>query len=319
MNSAKAGVLGGPRSSAHWRRGHLDLETLKQTVGKTLVRLAPSAENGLLSECCTRQGLELERWAVKQVNATKNSCPALNSTFVPAAHLSQEQKEAVTSILGTRDRVFSFRGVAGAGKTTTLKEVQRGLSETGHPVFAITPTASAARVLRNEGFSQATTVEDFLRNGEKRGGLRNAVVICDEAGLKSNRQARRCSGWHRSTTCVCYSWATFVSMFPWKLVISCVFSKRTANWGSAKSVKFIGRFLQTIVLRSHKWPQERSAKVCNNWTDSTGFRKDSQTTLTTQRPTFCGLPIRDALWIGAWLCRLVGRKIIALLTRFEKA
>ena len=43
-------------------------------------------------------------------------------------------------------------------------------------------------MLRNEGFAQATTVEDFLRNAEKRGGLRNAVVICDEAGLKSNRQ-----------------------------------------------------------------------------------------------------------------------------------
>ena len=63
-----------------------------------------------------------------------------------------------------------------------------GLNEAGHAVFAITPTASAAQVLRNEGFDQATTVEDFLRNGEKRGELRRAVVICDEAGLKSNRQ-----------------------------------------------------------------------------------------------------------------------------------
>ena len=125
---------------------------------------------------------------MKYVDATKDTCPALNSRFVPAAHLSEEQKEAVASILGTRDRVFSFRGVAGAGKTTTLREVQRGLREAGHTVFAITPTASAARVLRNEGFAQATTVEDFLRNAEKRGGLRNAVVICDEAGLKSNRQ-----------------------------------------------------------------------------------------------------------------------------------
>ena len=43
-------------------------------------------------------------------------------------------------------------------------------------------------MLRNEGFAQATTVEDFLRNAEKQGGLQNAVVICDEAGLKSNRQ-----------------------------------------------------------------------------------------------------------------------------------
>ena len=173
------------------RWDHWIWTTLKQIASNGeagLVRLARSAENRLLSECCTRQGLELEQWAVKYVDATKDTCPALNSGFVPAAHLSEEQKEAVASILGTRDRVFSFRGVAGAGKTTTLREVQRGLNEAGHTVFAITPTASAARVLRNEGFAQATTVEDFLRNAEKRGGLRNAVVICDEAGLKSNRQ-----------------------------------------------------------------------------------------------------------------------------------
>ena len=171
--------------------GSLDLEALKQAASNGesgLVRLTDSPENRLLSECCTRQGLQLEQRAVKYVDDTKNTCPALNSRFVPAAHLSQEQKEAVASILSTRDRVFSFRGVAGAGKTTTLREVQRGLSEAGHTVFAVTPTASAARVLRNEGFAQATTVEDFLRNAEKRGGLQNAVVICDEAGLKSNRQ-----------------------------------------------------------------------------------------------------------------------------------
>jgi ATP-dependent exoDNAse (exonuclease V) alpha subunit len=141
----------------------------------------------LLSEWCTLQGLQLEQQAVKYVDDTRNTCSPLNSRFVPAAHLSKEQKEAVTSILSTRDRVFSFRGVAGAGKTTTLREVQRGLSEASHTVFAVTPTA-AARMLRREGFAQATTVEDFLRNAEKRDGLQNAVVVCDEAGLKSNRQ-----------------------------------------------------------------------------------------------------------------------------------
>ena len=171
--------------------GSLDLEQLKQAVSNResgLVRLTDSPEDRLLSDCCTRQGLQLEQRAVKYVNATKNTCRALNGRFVPSVHLSKEQKSAVASILSTRDRVFSFRGVAGAGKTTTLKEVQRGLSEAGHTVFAVTPTTSAARVLRNEGFGQATTVEDFLRNAEKQGGLQNAVVICDEAGLKSNRQ-----------------------------------------------------------------------------------------------------------------------------------
>jgi hypothetical protein len=136
----------------------------------------------------------MEQQAIKYIDDTRNTCAALNPRFVPAAHLSKEQKEAVTSILTTRDRVFSFRGVAGSGKTTTLREVQRGLNEAGQTVFAVTPTASAARMLRGEGFAQATTVEDFLRNAEKRGGLRNAAVICDEAGLKSNRQGAELLG-----------------------------------------------------------------------------------------------------------------------------
>jgi hypothetical protein len=131
--------------------GSLDLGRLKHAASNGeggLVRLTDSPGIHLLSECYTRRGLQLEQRAVKYVNGTKNSCPALNSTFVPAAHLSQEQNEAVTSILSTRDRVFSFRGVAGSGKTTTLREVQRGLSEAGHRVFAVTPTTSAARMLR---------------------------------------------------------------------------------------------------------------------------------------------------------------------------
>ncbi len=158
--------------------GSLDLGRLKQAVlnGEGgLVRLTDSPENHFLSECYTRQGLQREQQAVKYFDDSRNTCPALNSRFVLAAHLSKEQKEAVVSILTTRDRVFGFRGVAGSGKTTTLREVQRGLSEARHTLFAVTPTTSAARV-------------DFLRNAEQRGALRNAVVICDEAGLKSNRQ-----------------------------------------------------------------------------------------------------------------------------------
>jgi len=164
--------------------GSLDLEKLRSHAEEAgLVRLT---DDGLLAECATRQGLDQERWAVSFVNASKEKCAPLNPAF--EGQLSGEQRHAVREILSTRDRVFSFRGVAGAGKTTTLREVQRGLKEAGHTVFAITPTTSAAKVLQNEGFSEATTVEDFLRNGEKRGGLKGAIVICDEAGLKSNRQ-----------------------------------------------------------------------------------------------------------------------------------
>ncbi len=169
--------------------GSHDLQKLKECVrggGAGLVRLTP--EDGLLAECATRQGLAMEQWAVSYVNACKSQCVALNPAFLPTKNLSKEQRACVKEILSTKDRLFSFRGVAGAGKTTTLREVQRGLAEAGHAVFAITPTTSAAKVLQAEGFPNATTVEDFLRNGEKRDGLKGAVVICDEAGLNSNRQ-----------------------------------------------------------------------------------------------------------------------------------
>jgi hypothetical protein len=58
----------------------------------------------------------------------------------------------------------------------------------GKQVHYIAPTASAATVLKVEGFQNAMTVEDFLQNVSKRESLRGAVVICDEAGLQSNRQ-----------------------------------------------------------------------------------------------------------------------------------
>jgi conjugative relaxase-like TrwC/TraI family protein len=167
--------------------GAIDLDELKGMLAKgeaRVVNLTP--EKGLLAECATREGLELERWSVTVVNVTKGQCSPLNSAFEPSDALSHEQQAAVRAILSTRDQVFSFRGVAGAGKTTTLKEVHRGFGD--RRVFYVAPTASAVKVLQSEGFENATTVEDFLQNVSRRKTLNDAVVICDEAGLKSNRQ-----------------------------------------------------------------------------------------------------------------------------------
>ena len=167
--------------------GSVDLGALKEIVrggGCELISL--SAESALLGEYATRRGLELERWAVAFVDATKGHFSPMSPNYKPSDKLSSEQREAVRSILLTRDQVFSLRGVAGSGKTTTLREVQNGLD--GRRVHYVAPTAAAAKVLQAEGFGNATTVEDFLQNVSRRESLSEAVVICDEAGLKSNRQ-----------------------------------------------------------------------------------------------------------------------------------
>ncbi len=167
--------------------GSVDLDVLKETVRGGGAELVPlTAEPSLFGEYATRRGLELERWAVAFVDATKGQCSPLNPSFEPSERLSAEQRDAVRSILSTTDQVFSLRGVAGAGKTTTLREVQNGLG--ARKVHYVAPTAAAAKVLQGEGFGNATTVEDFLQNVSRRESLIGAVVVCDEAGLKSNRQ-----------------------------------------------------------------------------------------------------------------------------------
>jgi hypothetical protein len=153
-----------------------------------LIRLADDPVQPLRSEHATRDGLKSELWSVNFVNKTKGIFPALNPRFEPKGKLSPEQRDAVKHILNTPDLCCATRGVAGAGKTTTQREVRRGLDEAGHRVIAIAPTASAAKTLQAEGFNEATTVADFLQNGPSKFDLRGAVVICDEAGLQSNRQ-----------------------------------------------------------------------------------------------------------------------------------
>ncbi|MCE0521373.1 MAG: relaxase domain-containing protein [Methylacidiphilales bacterium] len=163
--------------------------TAQVETGKAgLLRLADDPVQPLRSEYATRNGLKSELWSVNFVNKTQDRFPALNPKFEPQAKLSPEQRDAVKNVLSTRDQCCGVRGVAGAGKTTLQVEVHRGLDEAGHRVIAIAPTAEAAKGLRAEGFKEATTVADFLQNGASKFDLHRAVVICDEAGLQSNRQ-----------------------------------------------------------------------------------------------------------------------------------
>jgi conjugative relaxase-like TrwC/TraI family protein len=156
-------------------------EALNQNLGSL------DLSRPLRSEYATGQGLKSELWSVHFVNKTKDKFPALNPKFEPQGKLSSEQRNAVKNVLDTGDQCGGVRGLAGSGKTTLQREVHRGLKEAGHGVIAIAPTASAAKTLREEGFSQATTAADFLQNHSKF-DLHGAVVICDEAGLQSNRQ-----------------------------------------------------------------------------------------------------------------------------------
>ena len=115
------------------------------------------------------------------------------------AGLTEEQEEAVRTILLARDRIVGVQGRAGTGKTTMLRQV-RALAG-NRPVIGLAPSAAAADVLGRETGIHARTLQWFLARlraagmkGEALERLKEifggAVLVLDEASMVSTDQMR---------------------------------------------------------------------------------------------------------------------------------
>lgn len=174
--------------------GTVSLDTLKKKLAAGHASDCVALKDGLdclRSDFATRAGLQQELDAIHFVNAGRNHCtPLCWTAFQPDRRLSADQRNAVQTLLESTDRVCALRGIAGTGKTFTLQEVRRGIVVSGGTVIACAPTTSAAGVLRADGFANATTLADLLKNAESLHGqkLQAATLIVDEAGIASARQ-----------------------------------------------------------------------------------------------------------------------------------
>jgi AAA domain/Virulence protein RhuM family len=138
----------------------------------------------------TIQGVTVNQRRIQELKGkqTQNSCSPLGRTEgVDFDFRSNEQRSAVLETLQTTDRVYAVRGCAGAGKTTCLQEIRKGLEAGGRRAYYLAPTASAVEVLRRDGFSQATTVHDFLAHQVKMSpdSIPQSLLIIDESSLQS--------------------------------------------------------------------------------------------------------------------------------------
>jgi conjugative relaxase-like TrwC/TraI family protein len=105
-----------------------------------------------------------------------------------AAHLSPAQRKAVSEILENRDRVAGFQGIAGSGKTTTLREVRIAAQRDGYRVQGFAPTSRATAQLQEAGI-RSTTLQRHLAEPRQQSGGRNLYIV-DESSLVSTRQSR---------------------------------------------------------------------------------------------------------------------------------
>ena len=118
--------------------------------------------------------------------------------------LTDGQKEAVTMILSSKDRVVGVQGYAGTGKTTMLNRARALSEKNGYRMLGLAPSASAVKTLSAEAGIESETLQRFLaRNAGVAEGrlsrtgardMRNAfsktVLVVDEGSLASTVQAR---------------------------------------------------------------------------------------------------------------------------------
>ena len=106
--------------------------------------------------------------------------------------LNEQQRNAVTHVLQSTDLISGIKGRAGVGKTTLLEEVRRGIQSGMNKLLALAPTSEAAHdVLRQAGFQNAETVAKLLSSEALQREAQGAVLLVDEAGLLSTREADR--------------------------------------------------------------------------------------------------------------------------------
>jgi|GEM_PF-525926 conjugative relaxase-like TrwC/TraI family protein len=165
--------------------GRIDLAVLKQAVKEVpeLKNLGGTEVNPYYSP---QEVIERELYAIESVEGQRGIFAAAAPDFAafPGQETRRTQAELIHGMLKSQDRFQLFRGVAGAGKTSTLQEFCKGLRSGGvESIYLVAPTNSATDVLKQEGFEQSQTVAGFLLSPEKPPA--GSYVIIDESGLNS--------------------------------------------------------------------------------------------------------------------------------------
>lgn len=166
--------------------GQLDLPALKRELGTRPELVHVGAEYS------TREILNLELWMIRHVNRSLGVVEPIAPKHRVTETLGVDQRAALKLVLSSCDRITGMQGLAGAGKTTALRELQAAVKQSGRELVVCAPSAAATDVLRKEGFSEAMTVAKLI--GSQRALPARAVLVVDEAGTLGTRDMSKVFG-----------------------------------------------------------------------------------------------------------------------------
>jgi conjugative relaxase-like TrwC/TraI family protein len=167
---------------ARGRGQDFSLDQLREAVRQT-PNLLTLDKGEVTSRELVRMESELVHIALHKPSAGN----PINLKFEPDRRLSEEQRGAVRHIMFSHFAITILRGGAGTGKTTALREVQRGAVEAKCPIIVLAPQWQQVDDLIKDGFP-AKTLASFLADPKLPD---KALVILDEAGQVGIRDLHR--------------------------------------------------------------------------------------------------------------------------------
>ena len=175
------------REALSMGRGSVELSQLRRELNRQI------AQGDLIrrgEEITSRETLAMESEFIHWARSSWDKYARMGDDRAINPTLKAEHQEAVSKILRCRNRIVVLQGDAGTGKTTSLKEVVRGIEAAAGAVFACAPSSGAADGLRKEVTPESDTIQQLLVNVRLQQKIANRIIIVDEAGLLSVRQMR---------------------------------------------------------------------------------------------------------------------------------
>jgi hypothetical protein len=168
-------------------RGEVNVEKLKQELDHREQKGAVIRDG---KELTTLETLKAERSFVDWAFMERGKHGKFGNVPKLPSYLSSDQVKAVQTILLSKDGVAGLIGDAGAGKSTVLKEIVRGIESASGSVYACAPSTSAKVVLQTKVTPQADTLQQLLSNTQLQDSIQGKVILVDEAGFVSSKQMR---------------------------------------------------------------------------------------------------------------------------------
>src|SRR5262249_17034466 len=102
--------------------------------------------------------------------------------------LNLGQKEAVTLVLTSSNKIVGVQGLAGTGKTFMLEIARTLTQEKGYKMVGVAPSAAAANELSKTGIESKTIASFQTVQGNRLNS--KTILVVDEAGMVSSQQMK---------------------------------------------------------------------------------------------------------------------------------